>query len=509
MKHRVVLVDDVPEIRQILRLILEHAGPFEIVGEGRNGHDAVRLVDELHPDLVVMDVEMRGGPTGWQVLPELRQSSPSTAVVILSGSAADPMRTEREAMADGVLEKGLPPQELNDALLAILGDPDRPSAREASEAGGTEARDDAARDPEAVTAALLDLTADAVFEVASDGHVRSWNRGAERLFGTLAGEAVGEAVRSIVAGDAGTELERLVQRAIGGVRLEAVPVALPSPSGAPRVATFSAAPVPGGALVLGSTGAAGAKATDDALAATVAELELRRREAERTRRELDGFASVASHDMAQPLQVAYGYLEMVRSEFAEGMDETAASWIDAAVGSLERMRLLVQDILAYARGGNREIEPQPVSVEEAVRSALDAIDDFVQERAADVRLHPPLPTVSGHDEHLAHVLEKLLDNAVRFVPDDRVPIVEVFAEEGDDEWVITVADNGAGIPEELTERVFDVFYRGAKTTNSGTGLGLSLSRKLVDRMGGRIWVEPRPGDADGTWIRFALPKDVT
>ena len=245
------------------------------------------------------------------------------------------------------------------------------------------------------------------------------------------------------------------------------------------------------------------------MAWAIAELDTKRREVERVRRELDGFASVASHDLAQPLQVAYGYLEMVRTEFAEGMDETAASWIDAAVGSLERMRILVQDILAYARGGNREIERRPVSVDDAAQAALSALDDVLREREADVRVRPPLPIVSGHDDHLANVFERLLDNAVRYVPADRTPIVEVFAEEADDEWVITVADNGAGIPPELTERVFDVFYRGAKTTNSGTGLGLSLSRKLVDRMGGRIWVEARDDDADGTWIRFALPKDVT
>ena len=493
MKHRVVLVDDMPEIRQILRLILEHAGPFEIVGEGGNGHDAVRLADELQPDLIVMDVEMRGGPTGWQVLPDLRRTSPGTAVVILSGSAADPMGTEREAMADGVLEKGLPPQELNDALLAILGEPRRPAAPPRSNVD--------ARDPGALAAALLDLTGEAVVEVAADARVVSWNRGAERLFGTLAVRAVGAAIAE-AARSAG--LDGVVRRAIAGDRLEAVPVELSTPNGGTRTVTCSLAPLPSGALLLarGETPDATGDTDRDELGAL-------RKEVERIRRELDGFASVASHDLAQPLQVAYGYLEMVRSEFTEGMDETAASWIDAAVTSLERMRLLVQDILAYARGGNREIEARPVSVEDAAHSAVAAIEDYLQERSAEIRLQPPLPTVAGHDEHLAQVLEKLLDNAVRFVPEDRVPIVEVFAEEAGDEWVITVADNGAGIPQELTERVFDVFYRGAKTTNSGTGLGLSLSRKLVDRMGGRIWVESRPGDADGTWIRFALPKDLT
>ena len=511
MNHRVVLVDDVAEIRQILRLILEHAGPFEVVGEGSNGHDALRLADELQPDLIVMDVEMRGGPSGWQVLPDLRRSAPDTAVVILSGSAADPMRTEGEAMADGVLEKGLPPQELNDALLAILGEPRRPAGATAATADAPTAESrghERAADAAEVLSAVVDLTSDGVLELGTEGEVLSWNRGAEQVFGVLAADAVGRAFTALVGDDARPAVEDALRRARTGERIDGVPIEVATPSGVRRIVTLSLATVSRGVVVVAHHTST-TQASDQAMAWAVAELDTTRREVERTRRDLDGFASVASHDLAQPLQVAYGYLEMVRTEFADGMDETAASWIDAAVGSLERMRLLVQDILAYARGGNREIEPQPVSVEEAARSALAALEAFVDEREADVRLRPPLPTVSGHDEHLANVFEKLLDNAVRFVPDDRSPIVEVFAEEGPEEWVITVADNGAGIKPELTERVFDVFSRGARSTNSGTGLGLSLSRKLVDRMGGRIWVEPQPNDGEGTRIRFALPKHLT
>ncbi|HUP84352.1 MAG TPA: ATP-binding protein [Acidimicrobiales bacterium] len=382
--HRVVLVDDVPEIRQVLRLILEHAGPFEIVGEGSNGSEAVVLVGELQPDLLVMDVEMRGGPSGWEVLPQIREAAPRTAVVILSGSAIDPLGSERAGLADAVLEKGLPPQELNDALQELLRDPvrrtDTPPGR-------------------AVT----------------DGR----------------GPSVGE-----------SDAERLHQ------------------------------------------------------------------DLERVTRELEGFASVAGHDLAQPLQVAYGYLEMVRSEFAEGMDPTAAQWIDAAIGSLERMRLLVQDILAFARSGDRNLPPSAVDVEAAARSVIDGLGSFLDERRAEVTLRPPLPTVQGHGPHVSQVLECLVDNAVRFVPSDRVPVVEVFAEEGATEWIITVADNGPGIPLDQCERVFDLFSRGPKSTNSGTGLGLSISRKLVNRMGGRIWVERRPHEGGGAWMRFALPKDL-
>jgi signal transduction histidine kinase len=467
VSYRVVLVDDVPEIRQILRLILEHAGPFEVVGEGRNGSDAVELAKELRPDLVVMDVEMRGGPTGWQALPHIREASPSTAVVILSGSAADPMRTEREYMADGVLEKGMPPQELNDALLDILGAPRRPVPPPPPMT---------ATEPASDIAAIRDALSEAVIELDADRAVRTWNRAAERIYGTSAADAIGRRFDELGAARADVAVTEVALR-----------------DGVAVVARDLAA----------------TQASDQAMAWAVAELESKRRELERKGRELDGFASVASHDIAQPLQVAYGYLEMVRSEFAEGMDETAAAWIDAAVASLERMRVLVQDILAYARAGSRDTPPAQVSLEDVAQAALSSIEDALDERAGAVNLHGPLPIVGGNEEHLVQVIEQLLDNAVRFVPDDRVPVVDVSAEELDDEWVVTVADNGHGIAPELTERVFDVFYRGGKASVRGTGLGLSLARKLVERMGGRIWVEAATGEGGGARVRFALPKVVT
>jgi signal transduction histidine kinase len=379
-----------PEIRKILRLILEHAGPWEVVGEGCDGNEAAALAASLRPDLVVMDVEMRGGPSGWEVLPKIREVSPDSAVVILSGSAVDPMRGPRDVPADAVLEKGLAPQELNDALLAVVRAP--------------------------------------------------------RARGATAPPAAGAAA--------------------------------------------STAPAP-----------PSASAARD-------EVEDLRREIRRLGDELAGFASVASHDIAQPLQVAYGYLEMVRSEFGEGMDETAVAWIDNAVSSLERMRKLVQDILAFARSGNREITPEPVSLELVIALAQAEVGPLVAQQGATIHLAPELPTVMGNEDHLVTVLVHLLSNAVRFVPAGTPPVVHVDARDEGGQWVVDVSDNGAGIDAALREKVFDLFYRGAKSANAGTGLGLAICRKLVHRMYGRIWVQDRGDGAPGASVRFALPKDV-
>jgi PAS domain S-box-containing protein len=505
VNHRVVLVDDVPEIRQILRLILEHAGPFEVVGEGSNGHEAVTLAAELRPDLLVMDVEMRGGPNGWEALVGIRDAAPETAVVILSGSAADPFQAEREVMADAVLEKGMSPQDLNEALLAILGDPST-RRRGATPALAARAAGAPSTDHALLLTSLLEVTSDAVIELDDAGLIRSWNAAAEGLYGRTQADTLGSPITELCAPGAAREVEQLVERAARGERIAAERVLQIDAVGSTIVACLSIVPV-GRALLVVARDVSAGDASDHALAWAVSKLDAQNREVERATQELQSFASVASHDLAQPLQVAYGYLEMVRSEFGDGMDPTAASWIDAAVGSLERMRMLVQDILTYARSGNRELPAGPVDVDECARNALAAIESLVTDRGADVRLASPLPVVEGDEAQVTLVLEHVLENAVTFVPQGTVPVVEVSADEQPTEWIVSVVDNGPGIPAELQDRVFDLFYRGSRSKSNGSGLGLSVCRKLLVRMGGRIWVDPTPDGSTGARLHFALPKN--
>jgi signal transduction histidine kinase len=386
-RRTVVVVDDLAELRQIMRLMLEHGGPFTVVGEGANGHEAVSLAEALQPDLLLMDVQMPGGPSGWQVLPEIRQRAPRTAVVILTGSRADPEAPRGDGLAAAVLEKGLPPTDLNARLLAILG---------------------------------------------LDGHAA-----------------------------------------------ETIDVSRDRPA-----------------------------AATDALASAATRIDRQRHDLARTVEELEGFASVASHDLAQPLQVAYGYLEMLRTDFATDMDPTAAAWLDSAIGALERMRRLVQDLLAFARAGNGGPLLEEIPLDDVIDEAVAALAEAVDDRGLDL-CRPDLPVVTADPRQLVEVFRQLLANAIRFAPPGTRPTVTVSVEVGPGEWVVTVADEGPGVPEALRDRVFDLFQRGAASAVDGAGVGLAVCRKLVERHGGRIWLEPPHAGSTGATFRFALPRPLT
>jgi signal transduction histidine kinase len=234
-------------------------------------------------------------------------------------------------------------------------------------------------------------------------------------------------------------------------------------------------------------------------------LEEGERRVDRRTAEVEAFASVASHDLAQPLQVAYGYLEMLRTDYAAGLDPTAAQWLDAALVSMERMRRLVHDILAFGRSGGGEVASSEVDLERVVDAALARVAPRVDECDARV-VRGDLPFVRGHEGLLTDVVTHLLDNALRFAEPGRRPTVRIGAEATSEGWVVTVADDGPGVPAALADRVFEAFERGPASSGAGAGLGLALCRKLVQRHGGRLWLERDPEPTSGATFRFSLPR---
>jgi signal transduction histidine kinase len=247
---------------------------------------------------------------------------------------------------------------------------------------------------------------------------------------------------------------------------------------------------------------------DAALARAVAQLEHQNRELRRSNEDLDNFAAVASHDLAQPLQVAFGYLEMLQSDFAATLDPKAAAWLDQSVRSLDRMRRLVQDILQYARtGSSKDAAPGPVDLAEVAHEAIAALADQIDARGAmvDLTIAPECATVEGHEGMLTLLFQNLVGNAVKFVAPTQTPHVTVtVTATGEGGTLLTVADNGPGVPPGQRDRVFDMFQRNHGADVGGSGLGLAICKKIVHRHRGRIWVEDGP-DGQGAAFNVLLP----
>jgi PAS domain S-box-containing protein len=236
-----------------------------------------------------------------------------------------------------------------------------------------------------------------------------------------------------------------------------------------------------------------------------AEAELRRTAEELTRsnKELAQFAYVASHDLQEPLRAVAGCVELLRHRYQGQLDATADELVTHAVDGAKRMQTLINDLLAYSRLETRGSTFADVDCNEALGIALANLEVAIREAGAVVT-NDPLPTVVGDRTQLAQLLQNLVGNALKF-RSDRPPKVHVGAEARDGEWVFRVTDNGIGIEPQYFERIFEIFQRlHTQRRYPGTGMGLAICKKIVDRHEGRIWVESTPGEGSTFW--FTVPR---
>jgi signal transduction histidine kinase len=233
-----------------------------------------------------------------------------------------------------------------------------------------------------------------------------------------------------------------------------------------------------------------------------AEIEAARGDLERSNADLREFAYVASHDLSEPLRMITSYLQLLQRRYGDRLDDDADQFIDFAVDGAQRMRTLIDDLLAYSRLERAPLEARPVDTRETVDQTLRALAASLEEAEAEVKVDR-LPVVAGDPVQLGQVFQNLIANALKF-RNGKAPHVEVAAERDDTGWRFTVADNGIGIDPDHAERVFKMFQRlHTREAYEGTGIGLAICRRIVDRHGGRIWVEPNPGG--GSRFVFTLP----
>ena len=224
---------------------------------------------------------------------------------------------------------------------------------------------------------------------------------------------------------------------------------------------------------------------------------------ERSNSELAQFAYVASHDLSEPLRMVSSYLQLLRRRYHGQIDEDADEFIDFAVEGANRMRALIDDLLAYSRAG-RGSEPRPIDMGLVMADVLSSLAAAVTDARAHVHVGT-LPTVMADRVALAQLLQNLLANALKFRRGPGARVWVTASGDGTGMWELSVADDGIGIDPRHRERVFKMFQRlHDRESFEGTGIGLAICRKIVERQGGRIWVEEREGG--GTVFRFTLPS---
>jgi signal transduction histidine kinase len=227
-------------------------------------------------------------------------------------------------------------------------------------------------------------------------------------------------------------------------------------------------------------------------------------ELERSNADLEAFAYMASHDLAAPLRSVSGFVSLLERQYGDALDDQAREFIGHAVAGVERMQTMIDDLLLFARAGTTALQPERVPAHDVVAAVMRDLQPTVLERGATVEV-AELPDVAADRGQLQRVFQNLLANALKFTAPGVAPRVLVSGRTRDGASELAVADNGIGIDADHAERVFDMFARvpGPAAEYRGTGLGLAIARRIVERHGGRLWVEPNAGG--GSVFRFTLP----
>jgi len=238
------------------------------------------------------------------------------------------------------------------------------------------------------------------------------------------------------------------------------------------------------------------KRAEEALAAQTQELA-------RSNGELEQFAYVASHDLQEPLRMVSSYMQLLARRYKGKLDADADEFIAFAVDGATRMQRLIKDLLMYSRVGTKGKEPVPTDCGAVIGYALDNLQQAIAEKGATVT-HDELPTIMGDEVQLTQLFQNLIGNAIKFQGEEPPQVHVGVLREGSG-WLFSVRDNGIGIAPEHFERIFQIFQRlHGREEYPGTGIGLSVCQKIVERHGGRIWVDSAPGN--GATFCFTVPE---
>jgi PAS domain S-box-containing protein len=223
----------------------------------------------------------------------------------------------------------------------------------------------------------------------------------------------------------------------------------------------------------------------------------------RSNDDLNQFAFAASHDLQEPLRMVALYSQIIQKRYTDRLDAEAQQLFGFVLGGARRMEMLLKDLLAYSQASSSNEGPaEPVDCEAVIQKVMLNLQVAIQQTGARITWDP-LPTVQAHEIRWVQLLQNLIGNAIKYRSSEP-PQIHVFAEQRADGWLFSVQDNGIGIEPEYCQQVFGIFKRLHGQTYEGTGIGLAICQRIVERYGGRIWVESKL--AAGSLFCFTIPS---
>lgn len=357
-------------------------------------------------------------------------------------------------------------------------------------------------------AAIVESSDDAILSHTTDGTITSWNAGAERLYGYSAPEALGQSIRLLMPPFRAASIEERLAGIRAGEHVQDFETTTQRKDGSLVDVSLSVSPMrDAGGRVVGAAAivrdVTRRKQAEEALARQAAELARANTDLARSNQELERFAYVASHDLQEPLRAIASYSQLLARRYRGNLDPAADKFIGYIVDGATRLQQLINDLLTFSRVGTRGTDAAPTDAEVVLAEATANLAMSIVESGAVVS-HEPLPTVTADRLQLVQLFQNLIGNAVKFRADSP-PRIQVAAERQNGAWEFVVSDNGIGIDPQYFDRIFVIFQRLQGVDEyPGTGIGLAICKRIVERHGGRIWVDSEPGR--GSTFHFTLPE---
>jgi PAS domain S-box-containing protein len=342
----------------------------------------------------------------------------------------------------------------------------------------------------------------AIFMIDPDGYVLSWNKGAEFIKGYTAAEIIGKhysvfyTKEEIESG----EPEHNIEMAKKNGRFEGEGWRIRK-NGKLFWADVSFTAIYDSFGVLRGF----SKVTKDSTARKMAEYALKEKKEElaRSNSELEQFAYVASHDLQEPLRMVTSYVQLLAKRYKGKLDQDADEFIGFAVDGSNRMRTLINSLLEYSRV-NREKPFEEINLEKLLVDIKQNLLSQIEESDVIIKWSP-LPVISGDPVLIGQLFQNLISNAIKF-KGDKIPEIIIECKTEETEYLFSIKDNGIGIQQEYADKIFVIFQRlHSKEKYPGTGIGLAICKKIVERHGGKIWVESKPGE--GSIFYFTIKKN--
>ena len=230
-------------------------------------------------------------------------------------------------------------------------------------------------------------------------------------------------------------------------------------------------------------------------------------ELKRSNKELEQFAYVSSHDLQEPLRMVALFTQLLERRYKGKLDDDADDYINFIVEGAQRMKLLIDDLLSYSRLNTSGEEFGPINMDNVMDNVLSNLHLISEENRAEITVNEPFPTIIGDESQLMHVFQNLIANGIKF-NDKESPKIEISVQEDENGWIFSVTDNGIGIAPEYQKQIFEIFKRlHVRDEYPGTGIGLAISQKIIERHGGKIWVESNKGSGSTFYFTISNKKE--